>query len=153
MRRLLAPFRWLNDRLDDIAERAADRAIRRERCLVERGPEAARGLLRLDLARSAVYMVAAVGVSFLPNELTVRVLACAALGGMVGAQAIKLSQRASAYRSGWLDGRMRFIRQAEHHRQQGNAPADWLQTEYEHDLVNVYGGRPLVLDDEDDDEP
>ncbi len=146
-------MRWPPRAVDRMVDAAVERSLRRERCLVEVGPEAERRLLRLDMARSGVYLLAAVGTQWLPNGLSA--LGFAIIGGMVGAQALKLSQRASAYRSGWLDGRMRFVRQAEHHQRQGNTPGEWMQTEFEHDVVNVIGAQPIgqiVIDIEDEDD-
>ncbi len=154
--RMVSPTRWL----DRLAERHTARVLRYERSLVEDGPEAERGLFWRDMARTAVYMVAVVAVSWLPDDVLWRTLACAVLGGMVGGQAIKLMQRAGAYRSGWLAGRLRFIEQAGQHQERGNSPSVWMQTEVEHDLVNVMGGLTVDVvavhgddgDEDDDDE-
>lgn len=135
--------RWIDSLLDPLV----DRKQRTDRSLVERGPEASRGLLLRGLARAAAGLVA---VWLLDSDGLLETIAYAVVGGIVGATALQSHGRALAYRSGYIDGRKRFVDQMEHHQQQGNTPRQWLETELLHDLVNVWGARIEIRDPEED---
>ncbi len=122
-------------------DRLADRELRSERRLVEEGHDAERRMA----VRSMLWFVITLGCFMTlaltpdgPWDLALSVV----VGWALGQNALRALARARAYRSGWLDGRMRFVDQARHHEQQGNTPSVWIETEYLHDVVHVLGLPP-----------
>lgn len=75
----------------------------------------------------------------------VATLASAVIGGVVGTAALAHYRRCSAYRTGWMDGRMQMVsslaetaRRAEASRQDLDLVA-WLSGEADRDWVTVFG--------------
>ncbi len=131
------PWLWPEQLLDWTAKRR----LRHEKMLVTDGHDSERSLWRRVALAFLVGMAALLGEEWAPVGLDI--VASAVLGYMIGTAAFSGFGRASAYRSGWLDGRMRFVQQMKSHQLRGNTAEDWLRTEADHDFVHVMGMAPL----------
>ncbi len=138
---MIPPLRWIDRKLD----RATKAQVRNMESLVRDGHDHERRMtVRMGL-RFLVLVAAMLVVLWVDAWWTFP--ANVLIGYAVGTAAMTPWSKASAYRSGWLDGRLRFLQQAEHHQAQGNAPRDWVETELLHDTVHVLG---LPADPPDD---
>ncbi len=127
------PWLWPEQLLD----RSSARRLRREKSLVLDGHDAERPLWRRVALAFLVGMAAMLVAAWAPEPY--RTLVLPLIGWMIGSAAFMELARASAYRSGWLDGRMRFVQQMKSH----DEAEAWLRTEADHDFVHVMGLAPL----------
>lgn len=144
---LRAPLHAAWIAVDWLVDASADRAEERERSLVTEGREAEQRLLWRDMLRLVLLLAFFLAAAIIGDDTLWQGFIFAACGGIIGAQGLRSSQRASAYRTGWIEGRARMAMMAEQH----GASGDWLMTEFEHDAVNVVGFRPVISDGSDDD--
>lgn len=136
---MINPWRWLNTKLDQQTERS----LAYEALLVREGHDQERRVWRGAAVRFVIGIAALLGYGLLPPQVSW--LCGAVLGIAVGDACMARASRALAYRRGWLDGRLRFVQQAQHHQQQGNHPNEWFRTELDHDSVHVMGLPPVQV--------
>lgn len=116
-----------------LVDRWAHRAVTQQKTLVERGPEAARGLLLRGALMFLVGLTSLVGANWLPEPYDT--FAWMVLGWMVGTSFLGQLRRATAYRNGWLDGRLKMLQGIQH----SSGPEEWVKHQYEYDMVHVLG--------------
>jgi hypothetical protein len=128
--------------IDAALTRSAQRILRREKSLVVDGDQASRILLLRGALRFAISVAAIFGSVWLPDPWDA--VGTMALGGLVGASALITFQRASAYRTGWLDGRSKMLEGIKN----SDSPDHWINHELSYDVVHVMG-LPLPFDTPD----
>lgn len=138
-RRWVMPKPWLWP--ERLLDHTSKRRLRREEMLVNDGHDSERSLWRGVAVAFLVGITALLVASFDVEPWST--IAFPVLGWMVGQAAFGGLARASAYRSGWLNGRMRFVSQMNSHKERGNTAEDWLYTEADFDFVHVCGMTPL----------
>lgn len=141
---------WLPRQAEHLLDRLASHTIRSQESLVTQGHDRERRLIFNVAGRFVVGLVAMLGVQWWPDTPWSAAL-WAVLGLSVGTAAFSPLARASAYKSGWVDGRMRMARQLKAHAERGSTIEDWWETEYLHDAVHVLGLPPTPLPRDDND--
>jgi hypothetical protein len=122
----LAPVHRFFDRL-------TDHRIEQERSLVRRGRQYELSLTLRSLARMAVGMVALVATGWAPQPWDT--VGWGAIGLMVGTWSMAVHNRATAYRSGWLEGRHHMF----HQMKESRSPNDFVESALLYDAVHVLG--------------
>ncbi len=118
-------------------DKLSERRMRMDRALVEQGHDHERPFFWRMLATWLVGMAAVFTVELVP------LVPYVVLGFAVSWAAFAAWGRATAYRSGWLEGRERFVKQMQVTYERGGTAEDWLRVEGDHDMVQVLGLPPL----------
>lgn len=141
----LNPVWWLDEK---VFTPSASWVVERQRIGVTEGPEGLRKVYKWMIVR----LVAALALIFLYDSVPEPwdSFTNVAVGGWLGYSAMSGYSRASAYRQGWLDGRRRMANNLQQHvtgerSATGGVGVDatnWLDAEYNHDVVHVLGLPP-----------
>lgn len=138
---LTAALLWLPRRVNQLLDKYAAKRVEHDKILVQLGHDHERGLWLRVIPRFIGGLGALLVLNWL-NDTVWGALASAALGLIIGTWCTSAVGRASAYRTGWLDGRLRFAQQGQSHANRGNTLTDWMNTELDHDTVHVLGLPP-----------
>lgn len=123
--------------IDRLTDPLVRRSLRLERCLVDE-PRRKRSLMLRDLGGFALVVAAWLLTPLLTGWLLM--LAAIVVGIGLGRSVLLTTRRASAYRSGWLDGRHAMVRALGEAAQRGMTPVDWLDAELDRDIAVLMGG-------------
>lgn len=145
MGRLTKAALWGPRKVEGLMDKHAEATLDREKRLVEVGHEAERGIWLRAIGRLVLGITALIAYQSVQENGALQMTLGVVCGWMIGSGVLANGGKAMAYRRGWLDGRLRFVRMAEQHQKQRNSPFDWVRTELDHDSVHVMGLPPVEV--------
>ena len=127
-----------------------DRARRTERSYVA---GEARRLWWITVGELALFVVtiAAMLALQLSSSIVVTMASSLLVGLQVGRAGIVSMRRASAFRTGWLDGRVAFVHAMAEAQRRGMTPQEWLEAELVRDYATLGVEAEIVHGDPDAD--
>lgn len=132
----------------DLVDKSIDRSRLNDRSLVDDRRRARRILVR-DLALFLTALVVVFFASELEPGTWQRTTANLYLGAYIGLTAFNGYKRASAYRSGWIEGRAAMMRSLDEAHRRGMSAAEWIESQYARDAA-IFGLPPIDFTDHDE---
>lgn len=132
----------------DLVDKSIDRSRLNDRSLVDDRRRAR----RVGIRDAAMFLAALVAVFFAPElepGTWQRATANIYLGAYIGLTAMNGLRRASAYRSGWIEGRGAMMRSLDEAHRRGMTAAEWIESQYARDAA-IFGLPPIDFTDHDE---